>query len=742
MIDRRAFLRTGAGLFVAFGVPRSLAAAQSMRRAGKLGGPYKPISPASLDSWLAIAPDGSVTVFTGRTDSGQGKATAFAQFVADELDVAFESVAIVMGDTGRTPDQGASAASDGMARGVKPLRHAAAEARRFLLNRAAIQFGVAPSRLGVRDGIISVVDDPARSVSYGALIGGKRFDVSLSVINSGLRLDVTGLAELKDPSQYRVVGRSVPRTDIGAKVAGIDARVQNVRVGGMLHGRIVVPSAYGATLLSLDRSELPDSVIVVRKGDFVGVVASTEWAAIEGARKLKLSWSDPRNLAAGDCFIAMRSMPAGPGVEIAPQIGDPDAAYAGARKTLEATYDFPVQNHGMIGPCCAVVDVRRDEVTVWSGTQDPGLTRDHIARLLRVPLNSVRLIWQQTSGCYGRMTMDDAAAAAALLSAEVGKPVRVQLMREEEHAWSPQFAPFSFSMRAGLDKSGRITVWDQDVWTWGLGPQIELPWILEGSAPPSEGRFAWVPIGGGDVQAYTFANQRSVGHPILTPMVRCTDMRSPGILQANFANECFIDELAFAADADPIAFRLRHTADPRTLEVLKTVAEAANWAGPLPSPGNVSRGRGVSVVSSQKFAWLATIAEVDVDRTTGHIRLVRMVVAVDVGLVVNPDGLRNQIEGGTLYGASRALKEEVKWDASGITTTDWNSYPILRFSEVPDVTIKIIKQDGEAPGGIGEAPNTTPAAAIANAVFHATGARLRRVPFTPARVLAALNEVR
>jgi len=741
--SRAALLKGAAGLVVACGIPPALRARTAAAATG-LHAPFAEVSPASLDSWLAIAPSGHVTLFTGRNDSGQGKETAYAQLIADELDVRFDAVTVVMADTAITPDQGASSASDGLLRGAKPLRHAAAEARRFLVNRAANQLGVPADQLVITDGVISANRNPAKHVSYGALIGGRRFDVSLKVISSSTTVDVETTAPLKDPHRYTIVGRNVPRVDI-AKVTGTYARVQNVRVPGMLHGRVVAPPAYGAKLLALDGLAAPvDGVVkIVRKGDFVGVVATSEWAAIKASRNLRIKWSDPRQLVTGDLFAAMRTMPAGNPIPRVPKKGDPDAAFASAPRQFSATYDFPIQNHGMIGPSCAVVDVRPNEVTIWSGTQKPVTTRTNVAQMLGVPVDNVRLIWHQTSGCYGRMTMDDAASAAALLSASVGKPVRVQFMREDEHAYEPHIAPYSFDMRGALDAAGRIAMWDQNVWTWGLGPQSELPWILEGSAPPNPGRFALALIGGGDAQMYDFPSQRSTGHPIETPMIRSIDMRSPGYIQANFAGESFMDELAAAAGADPIAFRIQHAMNQRGIAVLKEVAKLSHWqTRPSPNPdargtGEIARGRGVAIISGQKATWVATVAEVEVNRRTGVIRPTRMYVAVDAGLLVNPNGLLNQVEGATIFGTSRALKEQMTWNASGMTSKDWRTYPILRFSEAPEVIVTTIDRVEEDPGGIGESPNSTPPAAIANAVFDATGARLRQVPFTPTRVKAA-----
>lgn len=743
--NRSRFLQASAGLVVACGIPAPLRAAVAT---GEAHAPFPAVSPASLDSWLAIMPDGSVTGFTGRNDSGQGKETAFAQVIAEELDVRVSTVLMVMGDTARTNDQGGSFASDGLLDGARPLRHAAAEARAFLLRLASTRLNVPVEQLRTHDGAVLVAAVSSRRITYAGLVGGRRFDVKLNVTGSGRSLDIIGTVPVKDPKTYTIVGTSVPRFDIPAKVSGTYARVQNVRLPGMLHGRLVPPPAYGAEVVRFGGLKEPiDGVIkVVRKDNFVAVVARDEWTAIRGARSVDVTWSTPQHLVTGDLFDAMRKMPANAPVRAVPLEGDVEAALAVAQTKLQATYDFPIQNHGMMGPSCAVADVRPGEVTLYSGTQYPVITRRNVAAMLGVPLESVRVIWHQTAGCYGRMTMDDSVSAAALLSQAVGAPVRVQFMREDEHAWEPHIAPYTFAMRAGMDANGHVTVWDQDVWTWGLGPQAELPWILSGTAPPNPGRFSFAKIGGGDAPTYKFANQRSTGHPITTPMVRSIDMRSPGYIQANFANESFVDELAAKAGKDPIQFRLEHALEGRAVDVLHAVERLSKWERrPSPSAaargsGRIARGRGVAVVSGQKSTWVATVAEVEVDRLTGVVRPTRMFVAVDAGLIVNPDGLRNQIEGATLFGTSRALKEELTWNASAVTSTNWANYPILRFTDVPDVEIVTIDRIEQPPGGIGEPPNTTAPAAIGNAVFDATGVRLRRVPFTSTRVKLALEE--
>jgi CO/xanthine dehydrogenase Mo-binding subunit len=740
--SRAGFLAAGGALIVSFGLPP----ATDAQNAGG-SGPFPPRDPAQLDTWIAVGQDGNVTFYTGRIDFGQHKSTAFAQIVADELDVAYENVKAVMGDTALTPNQGASSASDGLLNGAKPVRHAAAEARRVLVERAAAKFGVDPSALSVVNGVVFVTADPSKRARYGELVGTQKFNVTLKVTNPDtVVVDAVGTAKLKDPKNYTVVGKSLVARDIPAKVTGAAARVHNVKLPDMLHARLLLPPYPGARVARVGGFKKPISgVRVIHRGDFVAVVSKNEWTAIQAAQQLDIAWTSPDLLPGSDeVYSYLRTAP-----QIAPpktvrKVGDTGAALATAARVFEAEYRFPSQNHGMIGPSCGVADVRPDRVTLYAGTQDPPGTRADAAKMLGVPLDTVRVIPVEPSGCYGRLGIDDATVAAALISKEVGKPVRVQLMRDQEHAWEPGAPPSVFAFKAGVDATGKIIALEQSEWTWGL-VEAELPVMLTTDNSELKATFpAFFRIaGGGETGNYQFANHTATGYTV-APRLRGTAMRSPGRIQINFSGEQFLDEIAAATKQDPIEFRLRHTSDPRSIAVLQAAAKAAGWET-RPSPGpdatsnaRIARGRGVSFVASQRSTWVATIADVEVDRQTGNVTVKRINVAVDPGIVVNPVAIEAQIEGATIYATSRALKEEVRYTKSKIATTDWVSYPILRFTEIPDINITLLNRPDQPPGGIGEPPNTTPAAAIANAIFDATGVRLRELPFTPARVKAAL----
>jgi nicotinate dehydrogenase subunit B len=737
-LTRSTLLKAGGAVVVAFGLPLEPGAAGART-------PDRPDA-AQLDSWLAVSRNGTVTAFTGRVDFGQRKRTAFAQIVAEELDVPFESVVMVMGDTSRTVNQGASTASDGILNGARPLRHAAAEARRVLLELASKKFGVPAPELSVANGVVSVAADPSKKISYAELIGNRQFNTTLKASNYDKpTLDAVGIAQPKDPSLYKIVGKSIPAAEIPHKVTATWPRVHNVRLPGMLHARLILPPAPGAHVAKVGsmRTHVAGVVRVVNKGDFVAVVAKTEWAAIRGAEQLDVAWTSAETLPGNDAiFKYLRTATAAPPL-VAFKSGDAEAALAGAAKTFTADYHYPAQNHGMIGPSCGVADVRGGEATVYAGTQDPPQTRTAVAKLLDIPEQSVRVLPLEPSGCYGRLGIDDASVAAAVLSQQLGKPVRVQMTRGQEHTWEPLQPPSAFTLHAGIDANGKIVAWDQHEWTWGyVGDELPAMLIprdkITANVPPHIR-----PPGGGENSAYKFDNLRVQGH-IVPALLRGQNMRSPGRIQSNFAGEQFIDEIAAATGQDPIAFRIRHLGDERAIAVLNEAAKLAGWqtrpspSGDAKSTARIARGRGVSVVASQRNTWVATVAEVEVDRQTGNVRVKRMTSAVDPGLIVNPGGLRAQIEGATIFATSRALKEEVKYDRAKLTSADWLSYPILRFVEVPEIQIALIDRPHEIAGGIGEPPNTTPPAAIGNAIFDATGVRIRELPYTPAKVKAAL----
>ena len=730
-ISRRTLLKGAGALVVGFTLAGPVEVLVSrVARAQQAAGPQ------DVDAWLAIAADGKVTLFTGKVELGTGVETALAQIAAEELDVPFARLSVVQGDSERSPDQGPTFGSFSIANGGPQIQRAAAEARLILLQLASERLGAPTDQLQVRDGVVSVVRNSSRSVTYGQLVGGRRLEV-----------EFTGQAEPKLPVQYTIVGQSGPRIDIPAKVTGTFEYVQNVRVPGMLHGRVVRPTPQsGATVLSVDEDsvrDVPGLVKVVARGNLVGVVAQREEHAIRAARQLKVTWSDPASLPAPeDLFAVVRNAPTDD--RLLGEEGDVEAGLSGAARTVEATYEWPFQAHAMIGPSCAVADVRADRATVWSGTQDfLGLSRE-LTEHLELPAGSVRVIYTEGSGCYGRYSSDDAALDAAVLSQAVGRPVRVQWMREDEHGWDHYNTPMLFDLRGGLDANGNVLAWDQRGWSaqhFGqplLGGHTGGEWVV----PPFQF------VGDNMRSLYEFPHRRLRLHALKQLPFRYGNNRSLGAVLSAFASESFMDELAMAAGEDPVEFRLRYLSEPRAIDAIQAAAERSGWeTRPSPKRGGsgagVATGRGIALgVLGQPPAmtWIATVAEVGVDRTTGEVRVTRFVVAHDCGLIINPDGLMNQVEGNTLQTMSRALFEEVTFDRSGVTSVDWSSYPILRFVDVPAVEVVLINRPDMRSSGAGEAATIPTAAAIGNAIFDATGARVRRVPFITERVRAALEE--
>ncbi len=747
-IARREFLRRGAGALIVgvstYGGGWQLLAAVE-GAAGASDGAARPAARSTnwdqLDSWLAIAADGKVTVYTGRVDNGTGVRTSFAQVIADELDVTFENVAIVMGDTDLTPDQGKTTASNNSDRGQQPLIRAAAEARQILVKMAADEWKVPFEQLTVQDGVIRIQGDASRKISYGELIGGKRFNAKIEAKDLGDNWGpvLGGGAPVKSRN-FRYVGQSLPRVDVAAKVTGTFPYVHNVRIPGMVHGRMVRPPTIGATLLSVDESSVqnvPGLIKVVRKGNFLGVVAQREEQAIAAARQLKVTWSESQELPA-DEFEWMRS--AQRLKTNTTNKGDFDAALARAAKVVKATYKLPVQNHAMIGPSCAVADVRDGAVTFWSGSQWIQGNRRDLAQLLGLPVEKVHGIWVEGSGTYGRLICDDAAADAALLSQAVGKPVRVQWSREEEHIWEPKSPPTLIDMQAGLDSNGTIIAFSLEGWSpshsTGEAGNF-LAWRLLGTNPGHD-RLSGGPAG----NLYAFENDRSITHYVPEIYRACT-LRGPGNYQTDFGVESFMDELALAANADPVEFRLRHFKDADCIRVLRSLAEKSGWQ-PRTSPrkpdsnASVVTGRGICHGVPTKVTGAAV--EVEVDRETGKVRVLKATIAAICGRVINPESMKHQLQGAFIQGMSRCLLEGVKADRGQANSRDWRSYPILTFPEVPQIETVLIDQPGVDSMGVGEVGSVPTGAAIANAVFDATGARLREIPFTPERVKAALAQ--
>jgi CO/xanthine dehydrogenase Mo-binding subunit len=681
-----------------------------------------------LDDWLAVELDGTITAYSGKVEIGTGVRTALAQIVAEELDVPFERVRVVMGDTERTPDEGYTSGSRTLQSSGFALRRAAAEARAVLLELAGERLDALPEELTVHDGVVAVARDPERSIGYAGLLGGRRFERS-----------ITGRAPLKRPADYRVVGRPAARVDLPGKVTGLPSFVQDVRLPGMLHGRVVRPPGPGARLLALDEASAPGA-LVVRLGDFVGVLAEREEDAVRAAQALKTEWSEAASLPPMDeLYEYLRRQPATE--HVAAESGAAGPALARAARRLSATYLVPYQAHASLGPSCAVADASGGEVVVWSSAQGPYPLSRALADLLNVPAEQVRVIHVEGPGGYGQNGSDDAAADAAILSRAAGRPVRVQWSRQDEFAWEPYAAAMTIDLQAGLDEQGSLAAWEYSAWTPShtgrprTGLELLAGQLIAGKPAPARTAFY-----GGERNAptnYTIPHQRVAVHYVASPL-RTSSFRSLGAFGNTFANEAFMDELAALAGADPLEFRLRHLADPRARAVLAAAAERAGWGGALPA------GEGVGLAFAQyenTEAYVGMAARVRV-AASGAVRLLQVTAAHDCGLIVNPDGLRNQIEGNVIQAASRALKEQVTFDAARVTSVDWESYPILTFSEAPAIEVVLIDRPDEPALGAGEPAAVTAAPAIANAVFAATGARLRQAPFTPARVRAAMAAAR
>jgi CO/xanthine dehydrogenase Mo-binding subunit len=711
------------------------------------------MDPTVLDSWMAISKDGTVTIFTGKVELGTGVVTALSQIVAEELDVSFNKVYMDSGDTDTAVDQGVTAAARTVERGGVQLRQASAAARQELLKLASTRLDTPVDMLTVTDGVVSVVGNPSRKIAYGDLLGGKRFNIRITAAGIGWDMKVAPEISAKNPKDYKIVGKSIARVDLPGKFTGEFVYSQDASVPGMLHGRVVRPATSLSPPASIDESSIqniPGVVKIVREGTFVGVVAETEWAAIQAAKALKVTWSEPTlKMMSGpnEVFEYLKNTKSFKDTVVTNK-GNPDAAFSQAQKKYEATYYFPFQLHGMIGPPCALADVKGDRATIWTGTQGPFRTRDSIAKMLNVPPKNVHLLYREGSGSYGRLESDDVAEDAALMSRAVGKPVRVQWMRADEHAWDPKGPAQLTTVRAGVDAQGNVIAWDF--------LDRSFPWS-ESDANPllASSQIGFKPTGpgflngaGGGGQIYSFENQKVLVANI--PWVqqgqwplRTSNLRAPGDLARVFASESTIDEIAADLHMDPVQFRLRYlTGDKRISEILVATAKKAGWTDHVSrstsSTGTKVPGRGVAV-ANRANTMTAAVAEIEVDKTTGDVSVKKITLGHDCGLIVNPDGLKNQIEGNVLQAVSRALLEEVKFDSTGQKNLDWNSYPVIRFAQVPDVEIVLTNRPDMQPLGGGEPSIVPVTAAIANAIFDATGARLRQVPFTPERVLNALK---
>jgi nicotinate dehydrogenase subunit B len=762
-VSRRKFVAGGAGaLVVGFSLPKYIGPGSA--RAADLPpvnvynfpppAPVFPVpaatdglAPAAVATWVYVNGNNTVTIFTGKCELGTGTATATLQIAADQLSVSMDQLELVNPDTWRTADQGVSSGSQTMlTQWNDGVRQACAAARAQLLKLAAVELGQPVSALAISNGVVSQVGNANNSISYGELIGNQAFNVNITA-------SVTPV----DPSLSQVVGKSVARIDIPDKIDGKFEFVQDVKVTGMLHGRVVRPPTLDSTLVSVDTTPRGQGVVaVVVKDNFVGVVAETEWEAILAAQALKPKWNVDPLPAEDDLFdyiqttapVAQNTLLDGGAVA---------EAISESPIQVSATYNWPYQIHAPIGPPCAVADVHPGGATIWSGTQGPYPLRGAVATMINLPITSVRVIYVEASGCYGLDGEDNAALDAVLMSQAVGRPVRVQYMRADEHAWENYGQAMSMQANAGLDTDGNIQAWQYTATAAGRGNRPSagnagnLPTGgMIGLQPQSQGKIA-PPLPPTGPDSSNAANQYNIPRSqVITNTVPSRfftgPMRSPNRIQNTFANESFMDELATKAGKGPLAFRLNYITDPRLAAVFQRVTQDARWNDKVRNTGShgsgtMRTGRGLAGMRYEGTGgYAAVVVNVTVDTKTGGVTVNEVWAAQDCGICLNPDGMLNQAQGCCIQGISRSLHEGLSWKADGITTVDWVSYPITRFEGIPDAFhFSIINQPTLPVLGAGEVTITAMPGAISNAIFDATGARLREVPFTPSVVRAALK---
>jgi nicotinate dehydrogenase subunit B len=750
---RRSVLLGGGALVVSVGAAVSIDTMLALQSAYAQGA-RPSLTPDQLSSYIAVNADGSVAAYFGKMDMGHGLQVAIAQIVAEELDVPFKSVKVYMGDTANSVNQGGASGSTGIQMGGKQMRMAAAEARRVLVEMAASQLSVPAERLVITDGVITASDDGSKRISYAQLIGGKYFNVQLDWNKAyGNTLYAPGKAQPKKPSEHKIVGQPIKREDVAPKVFAQEDFVTDIKVDGMVHGRMIRPAVAGAVPVNVDEAsinDIPGAKVVWDKG-FLGVVADKEWDAIQAAQKLKVEWSqvEPPFPDQASLYDHIRKASVRKR-NIEKENGNVDEAFKSAAKVIEAEYEWPFQSHASMGPACALVEIKDGKVTCWSGTQKSHFVQQGLASTLGVPLENVHVVWKTGPGSYGRNDADDCAMDAAVLAKSVGKPVRLQYMRDQGTGWDPKGPASVHKVRAAIDGSGKVTAYEfmskafsrVDVDTNGSKTFDTLAGQTRGGDLKSGDGF------GIPAESYAFDNKRA-GWETIPPLLdrssplRTSHLRDPVGPQIHFASESFIDEVAASLNVDPIEFRLRHVKEARDIALLKAVAEKSGWQS-RPSPrrdqtGNKVSGRGLAY-SQRNGTRVAIVAEVDIDRSTGKIWARKFTVAHDCGQIINPDGLVKCIEGNIVQGVSRTLWEEVTFDRKAVTSVDWLTYPILDITETPgEVNVVLINYPDIAPSGAGEPSIRPVAAAIANAIFDATGVRIRRVPFSPERVKSALS---
>lgn len=720
-LTRRMFVAGGGALTVAFSLslPRLAAAANKFE---------------DVAGWLRLDENGKVTVFCGKAELGTGVSTALAQLVAEELDVDFEQIHMVLADTAQCPDQLPTYGSLSVYRAGPELRRAAAEARIALLELASTKTGLAVDRLTTaRGSVIPVTGEP---LPYGQLVK-----------NASLQRTIRKDVPLKSPKDFKVVGQSKMRVDIPGKVYGSYDYVHNHVVEGMLHGRVCrspVPGARPAKIDDRALKRIAGNPRVVTKGKFVGVVATTEIAAIRAASALKVQWEGGRALGTDKEIKEQLLAAPAKKTELVDTRAQAQVPTGGDAKTIEAEYLVPFQMHASIGPSCAIAHVEHDQATIWSPTQSSFLTRDSVATMLGLPSEKVRVIWMEGSGCYGQNGADDCTADAALLSQLTGKPVRVQWMRHDEHRQEPKGAAMMMRARASVTPAGQIVDWEFETWSPSHSSRPFAAAAGNLLAGDELGMRAQYSIVGADYNMkppYVLARQKITLNLIERPQLRVSAFRALGSVQNVFAIESLMDELAHSSGQDPIQFRLRHLKDERSRKVLQTAARISDWkSGSKKGDEKTWRGQGVGFIHYNNYgARVAAVVDLAVDRKSGEVTVERVSIAHDCGLVVNPDGLKNQIEGNTIQALSRALLERVSFTSDGVSSLDWAGYPILRFSKVPkEIAIELIDLPEQPALGAGEQATCAVFPAVANAIFSATGARVREAPFTPERILKAI----
>jgi nicotinate dehydrogenase subunit B len=756
-LSRRAVLMGAGALVISVGAPVGLEMLTGMQQAFAQGA-KPPLTPEQLSSYIAVNADGTVSAFFGKMDMGHGLFVAIGQMVAEELDVPFRAVTVHMGDSATSVNQGGASGSTGIQFGGKQMRMAAAEARRVLLEMAAAELNVPVDKLKVIDGVITVFggnDDMAKSTSYAKLIGGKYFNVQLDWNKQmGNALYAPGKAQPKKHTDYKIVGQPIKREDVAPKVFAQEDFVTDIKVPGMVHGRMIRPAVAGSVPVKVDESSIKDipGAQVVHQNGFLGVVAPKEWDAIKAAEKLKVEWSkvEPPFPNQNALYDHIRKAPVRKQAVEGKTAGNVDEAFRSAARVIEAEYEWPFQSHACMGPACAVIEIKDGKVKSWTGSQKSHFVQLGLAAQLGVPLADVHTMWIPGPGCYGRNDADDCAADCAVLAKAVGKPVRLQYSRNEGTGWDPKGPASIHKARAAIDAQGNVTAYEFmskgfsriDVNTNGSQLHDTLAGHTLGvNLKPGENF-------GVPAESYEFASKK-MGWETIPPLLdrasplRGAHLRDPVGPQIHFASESFMDEVAAATNQDPIEFRLKHVKDPRDQAVIKAAAQKFGWdTRPSPRKGQTGgkvTGRGIAY-AQRNGTRVAVIAEVEVDRSSGKIFAKRFTVGHDCGQIINPDGLEKCIEGNIVQGISRTLWEEVKFDNKSVTSVDWMTYPILDITETPDkIDFVLINRPELPPTGAGEPSIRPVAAAIANAIFDATGVRIRRVPFSPDRVKQALS---